>query len=170
MGIVCSGRYAFFKFVIIFFADSGKFVERAEIASHRENAVCNDDASLSFADSFLKFCFKIFHIVVLVDEFECRAGKFHRVDDAVVVELVADDDRFIGDKREKNAHRSDVCARENHRRFSAVELRKSFFKVNVSFVGSRNETYCAGAYTESLRSFFLSLDDFVSHRKTEITV
>jgi len=49
-------------------------------------------------DAFLERCLEVREVEMAVDIFLCRSGEPHGVDDAVVVELVADHGRFTGDE------------------------------------------------------------------------
>jgi len=78
----------------VLFTNFHEFVQWRIVASHAENPVGDDERAFAFADIFVNLGFKIVHVVVFVDTFLGGARKFGRVDDAVMVQFVADEDSF----------------------------------------------------------------------------
>ena len=81
----------------VLFRDLVDFIQRRDVAVHREDAVGDDEAAPVLRQVLLDFRFQVGGIAVLVDD-DLGAAQARAVDDAGVVEAVGEDDILAPDQ------------------------------------------------------------------------
>src|SRR5690606_34256374 len=93
-----------------------------------------------------------------------------RVDDAVVVQLVADQDRAVRGQRHDRADDRRVRGAEDHCGFARMKRRQPPFELDVRLVRAADEAHRARTRAIALCRFLLRSDDVEVKRHAEVGV
>ena len=102
-------------------------------------------ARRAVADRLGQGAFELGHVVVAVDRLRLGPGQAHGVDDAVVVQLVADHHGLVRDQVRQHPHDGGVGRAVGHGGLAAVEGGQAPLELHVGAVGAADEAHRAGA-------------------------
>lgn len=140
------------------------------VAAHGKNPVGNYDGALRFADCVLQFTVETAYVVVFVNRLAGRARKPDGVDDAVVIQLIADQCGGIGGQCGERAQYGSVRRAENHGRLPTMKFGQAAFQFDVRSVRAADEAHGARTGAEYLGCFFFSIDHLRPQRHAEIGI
>ena len=140
------------------------------VAAHAEHAVGHDDRAGAVLRRRFEATLKLAHVEVLVDVLFGWSRQRDRVDDAIMVEFVADDRGLVGDERRDYAHDRGISRGEQHSRRPGVEGREPPLQRDVRRPCSADEAHRAGADAIARGGRFLRRDHFRAQRHAEIIV
>ena len=83
-------------------------IKRRMIAAHTEHAISYNNRACALVRHRFEMSLEIADIEVFIDSLLGRPGQRDRVDNAIVVELVADHRRLIGDERRYQTHKGSI--------------------------------------------------------------
>jgi len=145
-------------------------IDRSVVAAHREDAVGDHQHALGAPLGTLDLFVERAQIEVRVDTFVQWPRKPHRVDDAIVVEFITDDDGFLAHQRHDRAHDRRVGSGEDHAGPTPVESRQFRFELDVGQAGAADEAHRPGPGAEARGGGLLGGDDVGSQRHAEVRV
>ena len=140
------------------------------IAAHGKNAVGDHQDTLCPPLSVLDGPLESRHVEVRVDCLVERARQAHRVDDAAVIELIADHNSLVGNERRDDPHDRGVSGGEDHPGLATMELSELPLQLDVRRVGPADETHRPWAHTEGDGGLLLGGDHVRPHRHTQVGV
>src|SRR5215510_16448784 len=145
-------------------------VEGGMIAAHAEDAVGYDDRTAACLRRGPKRSLELAHVEVFVDVLLGWPSKRDSIDDAVVIELIADHRRLIGHEGRDEPHHRGVGRRIQYGARAAVEGSEAPLQRDVWGPGSADEASRAGTSAIGGGRPLLGLDDLGAQRHAEIAV
>src|SRR5262245_65991098 len=94
------------------------------IAAHAEDAVGHDDRTAARLRREPKRSLELAHVEMFVDVLVRWSRKRDSIDDAIVIEFIADDRRLVGHEGRDEAHHRGIGRRIQHGARAAVEARE----------------------------------------------
>ena len=145
-------------------------VERGMIAAHAEDAVGHDDRTAACLRREPKRSLELAYVEMFVDVLLGGSSKRDRIDDAVVIEFIADHRRLIGHEGRDEAHHCGIGRRVQHGGRTTVEGSETPLQRDMRRPGSADEANRAGASAIGGGRPLLGLDDLGAQRHAEIVV
>src|SRR5262245_9408136 len=145
-------------------------VERGMFAAHAEDAVGHDDRTAACLRREPKRSLELAHVEMFVDVLLGWPSKRDSIDDAAVIEFIANHRRLIGHERRDEAHHRGIGRRIQHGVRAAVEGSETPLQCDVWERGSADEANRAGASAIGGDRPLLGLDDLGAQRHAEIAV
>src|SRR5690606_10587940 len=140
------------------------------VAAHGEDAVRHDDGALSLAGCLLECALEVGNVVVAVHELPGGSRESHRVDDAVVVQLVADENGPLGRQRHDRAEHRRVGGAEAPGGLAPRQLGQAPHERDARLVAYADEAHGAGSGAPGGRGLFLGFDDLGNQRQAQVGV
>ena len=133
----------------------GDVLEWRVVAPHREHAVGDDDGALAVAGRLSQGLVEVVEVEMPVDRLGLRPRQTHRIDDAVVVQRIGDDDGLRRDHRYQHAESGGVGRAEDHAGFATMEGRQGSLELHVRSVSPTDEANRSGTDAKRGGGLFL---------------
>jgi hypothetical protein len=140
------------------------------IAAHAEDAVGHDDRTAACLRREPKRSLELAHVEMFVDVLLGWPRKRDSIDDAVVIEFIADHRRLVGHEGRDEPHHRGIGRRIQHGARAAVEGSETPLQRDVWGPGSADEADRTGASAIGGGRALLGLDDLGTQRHAEIAV
>ena len=170
MGVIDHHDHVLRVPVVVVLARRHDLVEGGVVAAHAEDAVGDDDGSPCRRSAGREGLREPGHVEVWIHQLLPGLGETGSVDDAVVIELVADHDRLGCHERREYGHHRCVRRAHDHRRLPSVEGGEALLQLDVRSERAADEPHRLRARSELPGGLLLGGDELGPHGHSEVAV
>ena len=170
VGVVHDHHHVLRIVIVVLSGQCHDLVHGGMVTPHAEDSIGDDQGPIHLPLELDQRFLQGSHVQVGVDRLLFGPGETGRIDDAVVVQRVADEGRFFGDQGSDGSHDGRISRGEDHGALPAVEGGQLSLQLRVHVVGAADEANGAGPGPVTGGAFLFGLHDFRSERHAQIGV